>query len=408
MPLSHLKINNISIYFLPLATFFILISSAATNIFIILSVISSLCLCIKNSDYKILIKENFFKVSIILYFLLVLSCIYTIGDAEQILDVLKKYIKFLYIPFIFYALYVMNNDKKVINFFITGCTFILLMSYLKYFSIIDFDSFYRFLHEINISDTKEKIINNNTSIFQHYIIQGIVLSFYSYLCLIKAFTERNYMFYLLSFLSFYNVLFMNDSRAAYILILILLLISFFMVLKNKKLKITFLILIASLFFTQFSSNLIDRVKVLKVDIALMENKNFNTSLGLRYIWAKVGMNNIYQRPVIGYGAGSFENTSINFYEKNNIISYSKYVTRNPHNEFISISTQLGFIGLILFIIFHYYLFKDSRNNLLNLGIATTVLVSSIFNSAFYDNMLGLFLVLIISILYKNQLKIKTD
>ena len=406
MSFSHLKINNISIYFLPLATFFILISSAATNIFIILSVISSLCLCIKNSDYKILIKENFFKVSIILYFLLVLSCIYTIGDAEQIFDVLKKYIKFLYIPFLFYALYVMNNDKKIINFFITGCTFILFMSYLKYFSIIDFDSFYRFLHEINIADTKEKIINNNTSIFQHYIIQGIVLSFYSYLCLVKAFTERKYMFYFLSFLSFYNVLFMNDSRAAYILILILLLISFFMILKNKKLKITLLILIASLFFTQFSSNLIERVKVLEVDISLMENNNFNTSLGLRYIWAKVGINNIYQRPLIGYGAGSFENTSLNFYEKNNIISYSKYVTRNPHNEFISISTQLGFIGLILFIIFHYYLFKDSRNNLLNLGIATTVLVSSIFNSAFYDNMLGLFLVLIISILYKNKLKIK--
>ena len=406
MAFSHLKINNIPIYFLPLATFFILISSAATNIFIILSVISSLYLCIKNSDYKILIKENFFKVSIILYLLLVLSCIYTIGDAEQIFDVLKKYIKFLYIPFLFYGLYVMNNDKKIINFFITGCTFILFMSYLKYFSIIDFDSFYRFLHEINIADTKEKIINNNTSIFQHYIIQGIVLSFYSYLCLIKAFTERSYMFYFLSFLSFYNVLFMNDSRAAYILILILFLISFFMILKNKKLKITLLILIASLFFTQFSSNLIERVKVLEVDISLMENNNFNTSLGLRYIWAKVGINNIYQRPLIGYGAGSFENTSSNFYEKNNIISYSKYVTRNPHNEFISISTQLGFIGLILFIIFHYYLFKDSRNNLLNLGIATTVLVSSIFNSAFYDNMLGLFLVLIISILYKNQLKIK--
>ena len=58
MAFSHLKINNIPIYFLPLATFFILISSAATNIFIILSVISSLYLCIKNSDYKILIKEN--------------------------------------------------------------------------------------------------------------------------------------------------------------------------------------------------------------------------------------------------------------------------------------------------------------------------------------------------------------
>ena len=75
MPSSHLKINNISLYFLPLAAFFLLISSAATNIFIVLSVISSIYLCIKNSDYEILIKENFFKVSILLYLLLVLSCI---------------------------------------------------------------------------------------------------------------------------------------------------------------------------------------------------------------------------------------------------------------------------------------------------------------------------------------------
>ena len=127
MPSSHLKINNISLYFLPLAAFFLLISSAATNIFIVLSVISSIYLCIKNSEYEILIKENFFKVSILLYLLLVLSCIYSIGNTDQITDVLKKYVKFLYIPFLFYALCVMNNNKKVINFFIAGCTFIMFI-----------------------------------------------------------------------------------------------------------------------------------------------------------------------------------------------------------------------------------------------------------------------------------------
>ena len=94
MPSSHLKINNISLYFLPLAAFFLLISSAATNIFIVLSVISSIYLCIKNSEYEILIKENFFKVSILLYLLLVLYCIYSIGNKDQITDVLKIYVKF--------------------------------------------------------------------------------------------------------------------------------------------------------------------------------------------------------------------------------------------------------------------------------------------------------------------------
>ena len=36
-----------------------------------------------------------------------------------------------------------------------------------------------------------------------------------------------------------------------------------------------------------------------------------------------------------------------------------------------------------------------NNHILPFGIAITVFISSVFNSAFYDNMLGLFLIIII-------------
>ena len=86
-------------------------------------------------------------------------------------------------------------------------------------------------------------------------------------------------------------------------------------------------------------------------------------------------------------------------------AYEKYVTNNPHNEFISISSQLGVFGLILYSGFILFLFYENRNNILGIAVAMTILISSIFNSAFYDNMLGLFLVIIICLTQKTKQKV---
>ena len=138
----------------------------------------------------------------------------------------------------------------------------------------------------------------------------------------------------------------------------------------------------------------------------IDKNNYNTSLGYRYIWTKVGVDNLAKKPLFGFGAGSYEKTSVRYYKDNNVNDYDSYITNNPHNEFISISTQLGLVGLSLFFIFLYNLFKDSNYQTIPIGIVITVFVSSLFNSAFYDNMLGLFLIIIISLLYQNNFKIK--
>ena len=48
-------------------------------------------------------------------------------------------------------------------------------------------------------------------------------------------------------------------------------------------------------FTQFSNNLENRINALTSDIYYIEKSNYNTSLGYRYIWAKVGLQNIIKR-----------------------------------------------------------------------------------------------------------------
>jgi O-antigen ligase len=141
----------------------------------------------------------------------------------------------------------------------------------------------------------------------------------------------------------------------------------------------------------------------KDDINLLIDKNYTSSIGLRSLWAINGMNNIYEKPLFGIGVGGYEDSIRNFISKNNInVQENLAVSNNPHNEFVSISTQLGLFGLMLYTLFLYSLFKEARNNFLRSGVFVLVFVSSFFNSTFYDNVFGLFIVMIISLVYQKH------
>ena len=127
------NIDQINFFLLPLAAFFILISSAATNLFIFLCILFSAFICIKNRDAKKLIENKVFIFSSILFLLFLVSSLYSIAEFQQIYGSIKKYIKFIYIPLIYYSISKYNNSETIIKFFITGCTIVLLMSYLKFF-----------------------------------------------------------------------------------------------------------------------------------------------------------------------------------------------------------------------------------------------------------------------------------
>ena len=236
----HIKLNQINIifsYVLPVAAFSLLISSALTNIFILISVLYALQHCIRNSNFKTIFEKKFFKVIYLLLFLLLCSSIYSVADTDEIISLLKKYIKLLYIPILYYLIKVQKNEKIITKFFIYGCTLILFLSYVKYFNFSDFIYFYDFLRYIDLANVQEKIIITRTSIFQNYIIQGTILSFYSFLCLYIATKKNSFIYYVLSFLSFINVLFLNDSRAAYIIILCLASLSFYKIINNNKIRV---------------------------------------------------------------------------------------------------------------------------------------------------------------------------
>ena len=397
-------IEKINIYFLPLAAFFILISTAATNFFIILTVSTAFIICIKNNSFSSIYKENFFKACLFIYFLLLVSYTYSIADSNEVIDTLKKYIKIVYIPFIYYYLKKYKNEQMVINFFIYGSSLVLVLSYIKYFDLIKFEYFYEYIKFLSMSGFSESIINTKAIIFQNYIIHGIVLSFYSFLCLYIALKNKNYILYLFSILAFINVLFLNDSRAAYIIIVLLALFSFYTMITNNKVRLVFLLTIFILLCSSFSENLVNRINVVNINKINIDNEKYNSSLGARYIWTKVGMYNLSTDPILGKGIGSFYNSTIIYLKNNNKLNPENFITNNPHSEFISITTQLGIIGLLSFIVFLYYLINSSSSTM-SIATSIVVVVSALFNSVFYDNMLGLFLIIIISLFFKHKVKV---
>ena len=398
--LIRVKLKDFEKYFLPFASFFILISTAFLNFFLLAAVASTTLRIIIEKDYKNIIEKKFMLYGILIFIFLLLSIYYTTADFDSICNTLKKYVKFLYIPILFHHIRRNKNHLLIINYFIAGGVIVLSLSYLKYFNIVNFNFLYNYF-DMNLVGTL-----TNAAVFQNSIVHGVIFSFLSYLSIYVARKNKNFLLYFFSALCFYNIIFMNDSRNSYVIaILLLFLIIYYYTYTKKNIVITFSFLFLFLIsVSPLSNTMMNSVNDTLDDVKLLMNKNYTSSIGLRTLWAINGIDNVYKAPILGSGVGSYQDTITNFIVKKDIhVNKELAITNNPHNELISLSTQLGLFGLSLYVLFLYSLFKESNNKFLGAGVFVIVSVSSLFNAALYDNVFGLFIVLIISLVYQKEL-----
>ena len=382
-------------YSICIAFFSILISTSIVNISILLVVFFGLSLIVKDKQFINIFIRNKINLSlVILLSFLFLSSFYTIATYDETISILKKYVKLLYIPVCYYVLQVKWIKNKSINYFITGCSIILLLSYLKNFNIIDPTTFSEIARFLGFN--YESKLLGGVTIFQHSIIHGVVMSFYFYITFIKARKEHNSYYYLLSFLGFYNIFFMNISRTGYIITSLLIMVIFINFYKNNKYKknLIFLLVLSLSIIMGNKSIIIERLDNSVQDLTFITNNYYKTSFGLRYIYAQNGIESMILKPIFGHGVGSYKKTIKNYFDKNNI-DMENYISQNPHNEFISILTQIGLFGLFLFLSFFYFLIKDLYHCENGKAVIIIVIISCLFNSLFYDNVMGIFAVLII-------------
>lgn len=396
------KISNIHLYFLPISAFFILISTAATNLFILLVLIVGLFQIVKEKKYGLLLEKSFLRYSILLYIILIISALYSEADIGDIYHNIEKYLKFILLPIIYVYIKINKNEYLVLKYFLSGTTVILFFSYLKYFNLINFDFFYEFCNLFSANNISEKVVMEKSSIFMHYINHGIIMTVYFFVTLMLGVRRKKGIFIILSILSFINILFLTDSRTAYIILLSILILFLFHN-YNKTLLSTYFvgILLFTVFLASntFENNFSKRISLAFANIEnVISNNDFSSSTGARYLWLKIGLNSSYDNLVFGSGLGSFAHISARYLNNQEIINnHEMFVTSNPHNEYISILVQAGLCGLVFFLLFVFSQFRRGNKFIFSNGIFITVLLSCAFNSAFYDNMLGIFLVIVIAL-----------
>jgi len=122
------NIIDVSKFFLCLTFFSILISTALTNVFLLMSIFFAFFYIIKEKEFSFLKDNKVIQISIIIFLFLFLSLSYTIADFSDALSSLKKYIKILYIPIIYFILKDEEIKKNCLNFFNFGCGIILFLS----------------------------------------------------------------------------------------------------------------------------------------------------------------------------------------------------------------------------------------------------------------------------------------
>ena len=281
MKLDFYNINErICGYALCFSFFFILISTAVLNTGILLAVLTGCIILAKDRKYfEVFIKNKINLSLILLIIMFFISSLYTIASFDEVISSLKKYIKFLYIPICYYILQIDWIRNKAINYFIVGCSIILIMSYLRYYSVIQPISLAKFANFLG----SEYVDKGGVTIFQHSIVHGVVLSFYFVITYLRAKKTNNKLYYLLSFLSFYNILFMNISRTSYLITSVLLIFIMYSYFKNENYKqnlIIFIFLSVSLIIGN-KSTIHERYNNTIEDLAYIKDNTFNTSLGLR-------------------------------------------------------------------------------------------------------------------------------
>lgn len=372
--------------FLVLTGFFVPLSITATDIFMAATaafgVISGQFF--KNSD--ILKKNPIVWIALWIVILVVISLIWSDAPWGNRLSALHKYSKLLYIPLLLCVCKESKWRDRTIAAFLAGVTITVILSCLKSWTGLHIGKF-----------------ENPSYIFYTHIETSFLVAFASYLLALYAWKRKNFRVYCLILIGLftYQEFFINDGRTGWAAYLILLLLFAIQMTgwRGAIIGLASVVALSSgayLFSTKFHSYLNDSVHELqhynqKKDQpqgSLSTRLNFNN---LSWTMAK-------ERPLLGYGAGSFASASQDFSE---ILGWKVSVT--PHNEYFMMMVEFGCVGLfsllLLFILQWHISFSLGEMQYFAQGLLLVFMVSSIYNAFLYLSVSGHFYVLFTSLFF---------
>lgn len=207
-----------------------------------------------------------------------------------------------------------------------------------------------------------------------------------------------------------DILFLVSGRTGQIIYLLMLLLVLIQWNWRLALPIGAFSAIAAFFILMnFSTNIHQGFNKAELDLQSYSNGNSNTSVGLRLEWHKRSMQLIKEKPFFGHGTGSFKDE----YARTLEIGDELLASHNPHNDYLWMGVELGFLGIFLLIALLISAAWQGRNletpwRWVLYAMLAGMGTSTLANSFFTDNITGLAFVLLTCALLngpKNLLKI---
>ena len=321
------------------------ISKAATNFFEVLAIL----LWIIEGNWKEkfqLYKTNLLSIAIASLIGFSLLSILWHGNAETTLRYVAKYRHFLII-FIFFTSFDTKYTRTLLSAFLISMFLSELMSYAIFFELI---------HYKNISPS-------DPSPFMSHMTYSTVLSFTTALLLIMLSYEKKLkykLFYALFFLSATTNLFVNGGRTGQVIYIVLIITAALSLAKHKLIALLSAFIALTIVFSlayNFSPNFHNRANQLYADFNNMFiNHDYSGSGATRVALTIIGLNTIKDHYLLGTGV-NYEMQDFFLYKTQlNLTPSTISKTGDYHNTFITISAQLGIIGILISLSIIYSLF----------------------------------------------------
>jgi len=205
----------------------------------------------------------------------------------------------------------------------------------------------------------------NPSPFMHHIEYSVFLAFTGLILLGRIFTEKNIKYKLLYIFFFTTVsgnLFLTAGRTGQLSfvvgLFVLALISFQNKLKAFTISVILSTLIVSVAFNM-STTFHDRIIMGKNNLVnVVENASYCTSLGGRVGAWIISKDMILENPILGVGIiDNMKDFHSIIDEKYPEMKCMHQSFMHVHNQFFEVATQMGLLGLIIFIAIFYMVVK---------------------------------------------------
>lgn len=389
------KIENILNYLFVIYAFLIPLSRAGIAIFALLLPI----LWFFSKDLKSYIRDiKNSKVMIYLFLYLLLAFI-SISWSLDSMGGLYYFRKYIYLIPLFVIATTLK--EKYITYIISSFLLGMLVSELFSYSI-----FFELFHYKNILPT-------NPTPFMHHIPYSMFLAFTSLLILNRVFFSKNIKLKIVLLIYFILVtsnLFINSGRTGEVAFILTLMIILYINIKNKIISfITIIFLTTTIIFVAYNISPIFKIRVesAKIEVnKLIDNNDYCSSWGRRVGGLIVAKEIISDKVFLGTGL-SYDMVYLKKYIDNNSSIFPNYRYNSQcvrtlyhyHNYYIQSTVRLGFVGLFIFLMIFYSIFKlDIKDkeikNILIIFLSIFIisnLFDNLFHSQFGESLFALFI-----------------